>query len=127
MLTRRERQIWNDAVEACKAAALAEVTALEAKKADGMPSPARSVVRAISEQVLPDDERMAIRLAKEEDLRKLFVQHDSMPDFLKLSKVTMPEIEEISTIVPENPVQNVVEHSEGWVMRILKKVFPEKL
>ncbi|MFZ3583171.1 hypothetical protein ACOI1H_13505 [Loktanella sp. DJP18] len=40
-------QIWNDAVAACRAAAWTEVEAMETLARDGMPNPARSVVRAV--------------------------------------------------------------------------------
>ena len=53
-----EIQIWNDAVAACRAAAWAEVEAMEAEAADGMPHPARSVVRAVGSLHRGDDEPM---------------------------------------------------------------------
>ena len=35
----RDLQIWNDAVEACRAAAWGEVEAMEREASDGMPNP----------------------------------------------------------------------------------------
>lgn len=55
-----EIQIWNDAVAACRAAALAEVEAMEVAAADGMPNPARSVVRAVGSLHRGDDERLKV-------------------------------------------------------------------
>lgn len=50
VLNQRDLQIWNDAVKACRDAAWAEVEAMEAAAANGMPNPARAVVRAVGNQ-----------------------------------------------------------------------------
>lgn len=60
MMSQREIQIWNDAVQACRRAAQAAVDGLEAEAADGMPSPARIVLRAVGAQDLPGDARTAL-------------------------------------------------------------------
>lgn len=59
-MTQRELQIWNDAVAACRAAAWAEVQAMESATADGMPNPARAVVRAVGAQHKAGDDRQMI-------------------------------------------------------------------
>jgi hypothetical protein len=59
-MNQREIQIWNDAVAACKAAAMAEVDAMELAAANGMPNPARAVVRAVGGQYKPKDDRNRI-------------------------------------------------------------------
>lgn len=56
-MNQREIQVWNDAVAACRKAALAEVDAMEMEAADGMPNPARAVVRAVGAQHRGDDDR----------------------------------------------------------------------
>lgn len=63
-MNQREIQVWNDAVAACLEAARAEVDALEAEASDGMPNPARTVVRAVSRLVKPGDDRR--RLSEEQ-------------------------------------------------------------
>lgn len=59
-MNQREIQIWNDAVAACAAAAFTEVQAMEADAADGMPNPARAVVRAIGNQHKAGDDRQKL-------------------------------------------------------------------
>jgi hypothetical protein len=66
-MNQRELQIWNDAVEACRAAAWAEVEAQETAAANGMPSPARAVVRAVGALHKSGDDRCNINL----DIAKL--------------------------------------------------------
>lgn len=61
-LTQAEIQVWNDAVAACRAAAWAEVEVMETEAADGMPNPARSVVRAVGQMRHPDDDRDIVDL-----------------------------------------------------------------
>lgn len=56
-MKQQDVQTWNDAVAACLEAAMAEVDALEAEAGDGMPSPARTVVRAVSRQFKQGDDR----------------------------------------------------------------------
>lgn len=58
----RNVQVWNDAVEACEAAAWAEVQAMEDKAANGMPNPARTVVRAVGRLIKSGDERRVVNL-----------------------------------------------------------------
>lgn len=72
-----EIQIWNDAVAACRAAAWAEVEAMEAAAADGMPHPARSVVRAVGSMHRGDDERLKVAGLAIEDLKLNW--HDDHP------------------------------------------------
>lgn len=62
-MNQREIQIWNDAVKACRAAAWAEVDAMEMEAADGMPNPARGVVRAVGNQHKPGDDRKIINVS----------------------------------------------------------------
>ncbi len=57
-MNQRDLQIWNDAVAACRAAAWAEVQAMEAAAADGMPNPARAIVRAVGGQTKAGDDRL---------------------------------------------------------------------
>jgi len=59
-MNQHELQIWNDAVKACRDAAWAEVEAMENFAADGMPNPARAVVRAVGSQHKAGDERQTI-------------------------------------------------------------------
>lgn len=59
-MNQRELQIWNDAVKACRDAAWAEVEAMERAAADGMPNPARAVVRAVGNQHRVGDDRQTI-------------------------------------------------------------------
>ncbi len=59
-MNQREIQIWNDAVAACRAAAWAEVEAIGAAAANGMPHPARAAVRAVGSQRKAGDERQAV-------------------------------------------------------------------
>jgi len=59
-MNQHEIQIWNNAVAACRAAAWAEVEAMEAAAADGMPHPARSVVRAVDSQRKAGDHRQVL-------------------------------------------------------------------
>jgi len=61
-MTQSELQIWNDAVAACRAAAWAQVEAMEAAAADGMPNPARAVVRAVGSQHKAGDDRKVIEI-----------------------------------------------------------------
>lgn len=56
-MNQREIQVWNNAVEACRRAAWAEVEAMEREEANGMPNPARSVVRAVGMLHKQGDER----------------------------------------------------------------------
>lgn len=62
-MIQHELQIWNDAVKACHAAAWAEVDAMEMEAADGMPNPARAVVRAVGNQQKPGDDRQKINVS----------------------------------------------------------------
>lgn len=60
-MTEQERiQVWNDAVTACKRAAWLEVEAMEQEARNGMPHPARSVVRAVGSQIIQGDDRNVI-------------------------------------------------------------------
>ena len=61
-MTQHELQIWNDAVAECLRLALAEVDTIEREAANGMPSPARTVVRALSGAHRPGDVRQTIDL-----------------------------------------------------------------
>jgi hypothetical protein len=56
-MNQRELQIWNDAVAACEKAAWKEVEKMEAEAANGMPSPARSVVREVGRLRKSGDDR----------------------------------------------------------------------
>ena len=60
-MNQHDLQIWNDAVKACREAAWNEVLSMETKAADGMPNPARTVVRAVSALHKPGDEREAFK------------------------------------------------------------------
>lgn len=53
-------QSWNDAVEACGKAAWEEVERMEREAGNGMPSPCRSVIRAIGRLVKAGDERRVL-------------------------------------------------------------------
>jgi hypothetical protein len=59
-MNQRDLQIWNDAVKACRDAAWAEVEAMETAAANGMPNPARAVVRAVGNQHKAGDERQKL-------------------------------------------------------------------
>lgn len=59
-MTQRELQIWNDTVEACRCAAWGEVEAMEREASDGMPNPARSIVRAVGGLHKSGDNRQLI-------------------------------------------------------------------
>lgn len=52
-----EVHIWNDAVAACQKAALDEVDAIEREAADGMPNPARCIVRTMNRLRKDGDDR----------------------------------------------------------------------
>ena len=73
-MNQRDIQIWNDAVRACYEAAWAEVESLESSAMDGMPSPARTVVRAVKNQTRGDDERKRLPAEKEEALFRNLAQ-----------------------------------------------------
>lgn len=66
-MEQRDIQIWNDAVRACRAAAWAEIERMEAEAADGMPNPARCVVRAVGHQHRSGDDRQAVTNLRAED------------------------------------------------------------
>ena len=53
-------QLWNDAVEACRVTAWVEVQSMERDDSNGLPSPARSVVRAINRLHRGGDNRQRI-------------------------------------------------------------------
>lgn len=59
-MNQHDLQIWNDAVAACRAAAWSEVQAMETQAANGMPNPARSVVREVGNQHKAGDDRRVI-------------------------------------------------------------------
>lgn len=69
-MTQREIQIWNDAVTACRQAAMMAVDQLEAEAADGMPNPARIVVRDVSNKLMPGDERRLLP----QDMQDQFIE-----------------------------------------------------
>ena len=54
-------QIWNDAVAACKKAAWEEVQRMETEAANGMPSPARCIVREIGALHMGGDDRQVLK------------------------------------------------------------------
>jgi len=78
MKSQREIQIWNDAVQACRCAAQAAVDGLEADTADGMPNPARTVLRAVGAQYLPGDTRNALPPEAQAKLEDSF--REAFPD-----------------------------------------------
>ena len=59
-MDQRDLQIWNDAVKACKQAAMDVVMAMELDASDGMPNPARAIIRAVGAQFKGGDERNVI-------------------------------------------------------------------
>lgn len=61
-MNQHDLQIWNDAVSACREAAWSEVQAMETAAADGMPNPARAVVRAVGNQHKAGDDRLKINI-----------------------------------------------------------------
>lgn len=61
-MNQHDLQIWNDAVSACREAAWSEVQDMETAAADGMPNPARAVVRAVGNQHKAGDDRQRINI-----------------------------------------------------------------
>ena len=59
-MSQRDIQVWNDAVQACERAAMEAVIQIELAKGDGMPDPARSVVRAVGHLFSGRDTRTII-------------------------------------------------------------------
>lgn len=69
-MNQREIQVWNDAVEACRCAAWAEVEAMEVGAANGMPSPARAIVRAVGALHKQGDDRQPVVKLTSDDFPK---------------------------------------------------------
>lgn len=69
-MNQREIQVWNDAVEACQRAAWGAVEALERESANGMPNPARSVVRAVGGLYKQGDDRRRVADLTADDFPK---------------------------------------------------------
>jgi hypothetical protein len=59
-MDQHDLQIWNDAVDACKRAAMEQVMDMESAASDGMPNPARAVIRAVGAQFRGGDDRNII-------------------------------------------------------------------
>lgn len=78
-MTQREIQIWNDAVAACRQAAMTAVDQMEAEAADGMPNPARIVVRNVSNQLMPGDERRVLPQDMQDRLLEAFGRINTTP------------------------------------------------
>jgi hypothetical protein len=64
-------QTWNDAVDACTAAAFAQVVEIESQAADGIPHVARLVVRALGQQYKQGDDRRVIDTLHSDDFPAL--------------------------------------------------------
>lgn len=81
-MSQRDIQIWNDAVDACYDAAWKEVQQMEMEAADGMPNPARVVVREVGRQKKSGDERKNLSEEQSAALMKLFKESfpNSFPD-----------------------------------------------
>lgn len=69
-MNQRDIQVWNDAVEACRVAAVGEVNKIEGESAYGMPSVARRVVRAIGHITKQGDNRSVIHGIDPDDFPK---------------------------------------------------------
>lgn len=70
-----EIQIWNDAVTACKQAAMDAVMAMEREAGDGMPNPARRVICAIANVGKAGDDRNTLSQEQSDAIMALMPEH----------------------------------------------------